>query len=163
MIVGLFLPKNTHVERTIFLNVEPAVVFDEVVDFENFVTWNPWSMKDPTIKQWFEGEKISVGSKYLWHGNKQVGKGYMEITHIEANESVDMDLNFGPSGSAKCGFILVPKDGGTQLTWYFDSAMGNFPLKRIIGVLMDKFIGKDYSQGLENLAKKLNTKNHITQ
>lgn len=154
-IIGLFLPQSVHVERAIVINKEPDIVFAEVADFENFVTWNPWSAKDSSIKQWFEGESISVGSKYLWEGNKKVGKGYMEITHIEANRRVEMDLNFGPNGLAKCGFILDPTDHSTKITWYFDSDMGKNPFSRLIGPMMDKFIGKDYSEGLANLAKKL--------
>jgi len=158
LIVGLFLPQNVSVERSVIINAEPDNVFEEVADFEKFVTWNPWSEKDPNFRQWFEGEKISVGSKYSWEGNKQVGKGYMEITHIEANRKVEMDLNFGPQGIAKCGFILEPQNGNTKVTWYFNSNMGRNPLKRVMGTMMDRFIGKDYSHGLETLSKKFQTK-----
>lgn len=155
IIVGMFMPRLVHLEKSILISKEPDVIFAEVADFENFVTWNPWSAKDPTIKQWFEGDKISVGSKYLWEGNSKVGKGSMEITHIEANRRVEMDLNFGPQGNAKCGFILEPTDHSTKVTWYFDSDMGNNPLARLMGIFMEKFVGKDYSEGLNNLAKKL--------
>lgn len=154
-LVGMLLPRLVHLEKSVLIPKEPDVVFAEVADFENFVTWNPWSAKDPTIKQWFEGDKISVGSKYLWEGNSKVGKGSMEITHIEANRRVEMDLNFGPQGNAKCGFILEPTDHSTKVTWYFDSDMGKNPLARLMGLFMEKFIGKDYSEGLTNLAKKL--------
>lgn len=150
------MPRLVHLEKSVIISQEPDVVFAEVADFENFVTWNPWSAKDPNIKNSFEGDKISVGSKYLWSGNSKVGKGSMEITHIEANRRVEMDLNFGPQGNAKCGFILEPLDRNTKLTWYFDSDMGNNPLARLMGLFMEKFVGKDYSEGLNNLAKKLN-------
>ena len=155
VIYGLTLPKAVHLERSIILNASLDTVFREVADFEHFVTWNPWSRKDPNMKQWFEGEKMSYGSKYSWEGNKQVGKGSMQITHIEANERVEMDLSFGPRGNAKCGFILEGSENKTRLIWYFDSEMGNNPLKRIVGGMMERFIGKDYTEGLNNLSKKL--------
>ena len=154
-LIGLFLPQQVKVERSIIIEAEPAIIFDEIADFENFVTWNTWTKKDPAIKQWFEGEKFSVGSKYSWEGNKKVGKGSMEITHIEANRRVNLDMNFGPSGVANCGFILEPIDEKTKVTWYFNSDMGRNPLTKLIGPMMDKFIGKDYSEGLKNLAEKI--------
>lgn len=154
LIIGLFLPKNVHVERSIFIGGSPEEIYPYVSDFEKFVEWNPWSAKDLNIQQTFEGEKNTVGSKYSWVGNKKVGKGYMQITQVETNKRVEMDLNFGPNGFAKCGFILEPKDAGTHVTWYFDSIMGKNPLFRLMGPMMDKFIGKDYSEGLVNLAKK---------
>lgn len=158
ILVGLFLPQNVHVEKSAVILAEPDDLFEEVADFEKFVTWNPWTKKDPNIKQWFEGEKISVGSKYSWEGNKKVGKGNMQITHIEANRRVEMDLNFGPQGMAKCGFIIEPQSGNTKVTWYFDSDMGRNPMKRIFGKMMDKFIANDYSQGLANLSRKFENK-----
>lgn len=153
-LIGFFLPSKIHLERSAVINSEPDAVFLEIADFENFVTWNPWSAKDPGIKQNFEGGKICVGSKYSWEGNKKVGKGYMEITHLEVNRKVDLDLNFGPQGLAKCGFILEPIADKTKVIWYFDSDMGKNPFFRLMGPLMDKFVGKDYSEGLSNLAKK---------
>jgi uncharacterized protein YndB with AHSA1/START domain len=155
MIFGLFLPKNAHVERSIIINVTPSEVFEEVVNYENFVTWNPWSEKDPNMQHSFQGETGTIGSKYSWKGNKKVGSGYMQITDIVVNEHVEMDLNFGPRGNAKCGFVIQPNENGTRIIWYFDSPMGNFPLKRIVGAMMDKFIGTDYSIGLSNLQAKL--------
>jgi hypothetical protein len=155
LVIGMFMPQQVHLEKTITIQREPDAVFAEVADFENFVQWSPWSAKDPNMTSKFEGEKISVGSKYSWQGNKNVGTGSMEITHIEANERVEMDLNFGPRGNAKCGFILVPVDHSTKVTWYFDSDMGRNPLARLMGLFMEKFIGNDYTEGLNNLAKKL--------
>ncbi len=155
MIFGLFLPKVAHVERSIIINAAPSDVFAEVVNYEKFVTWNPWSEKDPNIQHEFEGVIGTIGSKYSWKGNKKVGSGYMQITDIVVNEHVEMNLNFGPRGNAKCGFVILPQEVDTRVIWYFDSPMGNFPLKRIIGAMMDKFIGTDYSKGLSNLQTKL--------
>ena len=155
MIFGLFLPKDAHVERSIIVNASPLDVFAEVVNYEKFVTWNPWSEKDPAIQHVFDGVIGTIGSKYSWKGNKKVGSGYMQITDFVVNEHVEMILNFGPRGNAKCGFVIQPNENGTRIIWYFDSPMGNFPLKRIIGAMMDKFIGTDYSKGLSNLKVKL--------
>ncbi|MCE2682202.1 MAG: SRPBCC family protein [Cryomorphaceae bacterium] len=136
-IIGLFSPKQIHlaVEREIC--AEADQIFVQIADFENFVTWNPWSLKDPNMRNEFKGEK-------------------MEITHLEANERVEMELRFGPGRPAKTTFQLIKKENATQVIWTLDSNLGSNPFTRVIGRMMAKVIRKDYTLGLERLAKKLN-------
>jgi len=100
----------------------------------------------------FSGEKQTIGSRYSWEGNRKVGKGYMEITALTPNKKVEMDLNFGPQGVAKCGFIVEPNGDSTTLTWYFNSDMGKNPFFRLMAKMMDKFIRTDFRKGFTNIA-----------
>ncbi len=154
IIIGLLSPRIIKVERKIEVAGHPDEVFDQVSNFQEFVQWNPWTLKDPNIQQEFIGSPGEIGAKYTWQGNKQVGKGSMQITEIKKPNHVEMDLNFGPRGNAKCGFNLVEKGNGTEVTWYFLSDIGKNPLSRVMGRMMDRFIGKDYEQGLKNLKNK---------
>ncbi len=158
LIFGYFSPAKFHIEESTLVNADLQTTFMQMADFENFVTWSPWSRKDPNMQQWFEGEKMSVGHKYIWQGNNKVGKGYMVITHIEANERIDIDLNFGPQGLAKCGFMLESNNNTTKVTWCFDTDMGNNPFKRLFGRIMAGLIRKDYAEGLSNLSAKFHSK-----
>ncbi len=156
LLIGFMMPKIVRVEEQISIQLPPEKVFEYVSVFEHFVKWSPWSEKDPGMKHFFTGEKQSVGSRYSWEGNSKVGKGYMEITQIIPNERVEMDLNFGPQGLAKCGFLLTPTANEIQLIWYFSSDLGKKPLFRIMAKMMDKFVRKDFRKGLTNLASQLN-------
>jgi hypothetical protein len=80
----------------------------------------------------------------------------MEITHLEANERVEMELRFGPGRPAKATFQLNKKENATQVIWSLDSNLGSNPFTRVVGRMMEKVIRKDYTLGLERLAKKLN-------
>jgi carbon monoxide dehydrogenase subunit G len=155
-IIGYMSPSTVHLEVSKKINAAPDVIFQEVGDFENFVTWSPWSAKDPNMKQQFEGEKLSVGSKYSWSGNKQVGKGSLEIVHIEANRVVVYDMMFGQGKNiTKCTFKLEPTNGETNVSWIMDADMGNNPFSRFMGRMMAKFVTKDFNEGLNNLSNKL--------
>jgi hypothetical protein len=158
-IIGYFSPSTVHLEVTRKINASPEDIFPEVGDFENFVTWSPWSAKDPNMKQTFEGEKLSVGSKYSWKGNRQVGMGSLEMAHIEANRMVVYDMIFGQSKNiTKCTFRIDPLENGTNVSWIMDADMGNNPFSRFMGRMMTKFVTKDFNDGLTNLSNKLEKK-----
>ncbi len=155
-IIGYMSPSSVHLEVSRKINAAPEDIFPEVGDFENFVTWSPWSAKDPNMTQKFEGEKLSVGSKYSWKGNRQVGSGSLEISHIEANRMVAYDMIFGQGANiTKCTFKLEPTGEGTTVSWIMDSEMGNNPFSRFMGRMMRKFVTKDFNEGLTNLSNKL--------
>ena len=155
-IIGLFSPKQIHLSVDREISADADQIFVQIADFENFVTWNPWSLKDPNMHNEFEGERMSYGAIYLWKGNRQVGNGSMEITHLEANERIEMELRFGPGRPAKATFQLNKKENATQVIWSLDSNLGSNPFTRVVGRMMEKVIRKDYTLGLERLAKKLN-------
>ena len=154
-LIGLFSPKQIHLEVKRVIPADADQIFVQIADFENFITWNPWSLKDPNIRNTFEGEKMSYGATYRWKGNRQVGNGSMEITHIEANERVEMELRFGPGRPAKATFELIKKENATQVIWTLDSNLGSNPFTRVIGRMMEKVIRKDFTLGLERLEAKL--------
>ena len=157
-VIGMSLPAKIELEEKILIDEDPATIFPHLADFERFVKWSPWTGKDPAMKMTFSGEPISVGSIYKWKGNRKVGQGSMEITHIEANERIDIDLNFGRGGISKTGFILEIAPSGTVVTWFLATDMGVNPIGRIMGPAMKKFIRKDFSEGLTKLKTQLQNK-----
>jgi hypothetical protein len=158
-IIGFLSPGSVHLQVSRKINAGPEDIFAEVGDFENFITWSPWSAKDPKMTHRFEGERLSVGSKYSWKGNKQVGTGSLEITHIEANRIVVYDMIFGQgANTTKCAFKLEPEADGTTISWIMDSEMGRNPFSRFMGRIMTKFVTKDFNEGLNNLSNKLANK-----
>jgi len=157
-LIGLFSPKQIRLEVEKDIAADADQIFVQIADFENFVTWNPWSLKDPNIRNEFEGEKMSYGAIYRWKGNRQVGNGSMEIIHLEANERVEMELRFGPGRPAKAIFQLIKKENGTHVIWSLESNLGSNPFTRVVGRMMGKIIRKDFTLGLERLSAKLSAK-----
>ena len=148
---GYLMPAQISLSESIVIDRQAAEIFPYLGDFEQFVTWSPWSEKDPNMTKTIEGERLSFGHKYAWKGNNKVGEGSMEITHIEANREIDILLNFGPRGNSETQFILEPTNGSTLVKWTFSTDLGTSPAARLFGPMMRKFIQKDYANGLQKL------------
>src|SRR3989304_6767300 len=94
VVVGLVLPKNVTIERPIAINSPVDSVFVQVSHFRNMSEWSPWKDYDPDMKVTYEGTDGQVGAVYKWEGNGDVGKGSQEITSIEKNKRIDIELSF---------------------------------------------------------------------
>jgi effector-binding domain-containing protein len=46
---------------------------------------------------------------------------------------------------------LASVSGGTQVTWSLDTDLGAGPIWRYFGLMMDRWVGKDFERGLVNL------------
>ncbi len=156
-VIGYFIDREVKHEENLVIKADAKDIFALIGNFEEFVKWSPWTAKDPTMKMQFEGERFSVGHKYSWVGNKKVGRGSMEIDHIEANERIDIILSFGQRGDSKTSFILEPVENGTLVRWTFETDLGGNMTFRFMGPLMKKFLGKDFREGLQNLNNQFNS------
>jgi hypothetical protein len=155
VVIGYNTPKIIIVDVSKTFDHSADKIFLKMGNFREFVQWSPWAVKDPNIKQQFIGEPFTVGSTYLWEGNRSVGSGSLRIEHIEANERIDFTLNFGPQGDVKTSFILVEQANQTMVTWHFESDMGSNPFYRFFGNMMRGYLKKDFAQGLNNLTHLL--------
>src|SRR5258705_3492350 len=73
-------PDTLHVERRTSVKAPAAAIFPLINDFHNWASWSPYEKKDPAMKRTFSGTPAGVGSVYEWDGDRNVGKGRMEIT-----------------------------------------------------------------------------------
>jgi hypothetical protein len=157
VIVGLVSAKTVYVQQTAILSTNSTTAFDSVADFQQFVKWNAWSAKDPNMQQTFAGTPKTVGHTYQWSGNKNVGTGSMEILAIDEQQNCTIALNFGPRGGATCGFDFEELTAEeTKITWWYKSEVGKNPFSRVFGMMMERFITKDFSKGLANLKQQFN-------
>lgn len=106
----------------------------------------------------FTGVDGEVSFVSKWDGNKDVGSGEQEITEIFEGKRIESELRFlKPWKSTSNAFMVVePKeDAQTEVTWGFDGE-NKFPSSIFMLFMnMDKMIGKDFEEGLQNLKEKL--------
>ena len=150
-VVGLLLPRNTRVSRSVTIDRPASLVYATVNSFELFPKWSPWQDLDPNMHQTTEGARDGVGAKLVWNGNDKVGSGTQVITATRLNESVASDIDFGKMGVAKSALLLSPAATSTRVTWTLDIDMGASPIAHYFGLMMDRMIGKDYETGLKKL------------
>ncbi len=154
----LFLPSESHVERSITINAKPAAIYPEISDFKNFNSWSPWHAIDPDTEYSYEGGTSGEGAKMSWVSeNKDVGKGSQWIVETVKNQSVKTNLVFeGFEDPSEANFVLEPDGDQTKVTWTFDSNLSG--LYKYFGVAMDGMLGPFYETGLQNLKSVVEAK-----
>ncbi len=105
------------------------------------------------MKRTRSGAPKGKGAIYAWDGNKDVGKGSMEIADTTPPSKVMIDLNFEKpfEGQNKVTFSIEPKGDAVNVTWHMQ---GKCPfIAKVIGVFidMDDMVGKDFAAGLAAL------------
>ena len=149
--VAFLLPQNAHVERSAVMTASPEEIYAVVNDMSRFNEWSPWAKLDPETKYTIDGPPAGVGAKMSWSSkNENVGSGSQEIIESTPFSHVKTKLDFGGQ-VASATFTFEPAEGGTKVTWGFDSDLGMNPISRYFGLMFDSMIGKDYESGLSNL------------
>jgi uncharacterized protein YndB with AHSA1/START domain len=146
-------PDAFRIQRRASLNAPPEKVFALISDFHNWASWSPWEKLDPALKRTYGGAASGRGAVYEWEGNKQVGKGRMEITEASPFSRITIKLDFLRPFEAHhtAEFTLETQGNSTDITW---AMFGRRPFLFKVMCLffnMDKMIGKDFETGLANL------------
>lgn len=153
LVATVLSPAQTHVERSTVIDASPATVYRYVADFHQFNRWSPWAARDPETKYEFSGPAFGAGSTMSWSSeHPEVGSGSQQVVEAKPPHRLKVKLEFGEDmGPAFSSYILEPQDDGTRIVWTFDTELGLNPLHRLFGLMMDKWVGPDYEQGLASL------------
>ncbi|MCK8464582.1 SRPBCC family protein [Aliiroseovarius sp. S1339] len=150
--IAFLLPSEVSVSRTTVIAAPADDIFPHVNSMQATQDWSPWLSRDADVELVYEGPEQGVGNTLRWMSDQpDVGNGIQVITASTENERVETALDFGPQGLANAYIDLEPVDGGTQVTWGFDTKLGMNPMARWMGLMFDGWIGKDYEVGLANL------------
>lgn len=149
-------PDTFSVQRTIGIHTSAAKLYPLISDLRQFNTWNPYVAKDPQIKLSYRGPSSGPGSAYDFQGNKDVGKGSIEVLSLSEPDKVSMKLDMIEpfEGHNVVTFTLVPRAGDptqTDVTWAMHGP--NVFIGKVMGIFfdMDHMIGRDFDAGLARL------------
>jgi len=105
------------------------------------------------MKRTHSGAANGKSAVYAWDGNKEIGKGSMEITESSPPSKVTIKLDFVKPFEAHniLEFTLEPKGDSTNVTWAMHGP--NTYLAKVMSIFfsMDRMVGKDFETGLANL------------
>lgn len=146
------LPREVTIARSIEVDAPADQIFPHVNSMKATEEWSPWLERDPNVELTYSGPDEGVGATLVWASERQdVGVGTQVIVTSEPGKRVETDLDFGEMGTAKAAFILDPAGEGTSVTWTLVADMGNTPMGRWMGLMMDGLVGPDYEAGLAKL------------
>jgi hypothetical protein len=148
------LPNNFRVHRSININAHPEEIFPLINDFCQWESWWPWEKNDPGSSRVYSGAAAGKGAACEWRGNKNSGRGRMEITESSPSSRLVLKLDFIKPIAARhvVKFTLLAHGDSTTVTQAME---GKSPyLSRLRGIFFNngnKIIGDNYEQGLANL------------
>jgi hypothetical protein len=146
-------PDTFRVQRSASIKAPAEKLHALINDFHSWGSWSPWEKLDLNMKKTHSGPENGKGAVYEWEGNKQVGKGRMEITEAVPPSKVLIKLDFFKPFEAHntAEFVLEPQGDSTNVTWAMN---GHMPFMfKVMSTFfsMDKMIGKDFEKGLANM------------
>ncbi|WP_339710233.1 SRPBCC family protein [uncultured Kriegella sp.] len=154
VLLMLIAPKTYHVSRSIIISKPRIEVFKYLKSLKKMDEWSPWATRDPNMKKRFTGIDGEVGAISYWNGNKDVGEGEQEIMKVIDGERIESELRFlKPWKSTSDCYLQVEDEqhGQTKVIWGFMGG-NRFPMNiMILFRSMDKMVGKDFEEGLNNM------------
>jgi uncharacterized protein YndB with AHSA1/START domain len=96
------------VQRSVYIDATPELVYAEVSDFKTWPEWGPWFAKDSTMQAQFGDQTQGEGATYSWTSENQ-GSGDMKIVAAEPGNSMETKINFGGMGSSNGYWTFTPK------------------------------------------------------
>lgn len=152
VLIGLFLPSEIHVERSMAIKAPQKLLFEQVNNLHNWRDWSPWHRLDPKMKIVYSGPLEGTGASYSWNSkNKDVGNGKITILYSKPYDSLSTEMDFMQKRVARGYYIFKELDSITLVTWGFKTDLGKNPFARYFGLMMDKYVGGDFEKGLNNL------------
>ena len=146
-----FLPNSYTVSRSAVINAPDSVVYYNVVDFNKFLKWNPWSRMEPTAPVVITGNIGAPGHMYRWVG-KELGKGHMQLQEVKPFADAEFQLTFEEpfKSVAQNHFSFSKTTAGTEVTWTMEG-QSDAAVDKWMYLTMDQMMGKDFDNGLVNL------------
>jgi len=153
VVIAMTKPDTFRVARSTSIKAPPEKIFAFINDFDFWGSWSPYEKKDPAMKRTRSGAPKGKGAIYEWEGDKNVGKGRMEIADTSPPSKVVIKLDFEKPFEAHntVEFRLEPKGDSTTVTW---DMQGPAPfVSKVMQVFfsMDKMVGNDFEAGLASL------------
>jgi len=150
VIVGLILPNQVDVRRSVVINAPVADIHQYLSNLDNWSKWSPWIELDPTIKTTIGDIHSGKGASQSWLGNS--GGGKLTITEASLADGVVYDLSFeGDSTIYQSGFSYQEQGGKILVTWFMTGEMQPIIIGNYFALLMDSLVGDSFVSGLDKL------------
>lgn len=152
IVIGLFLPSEISVERTVTINAPPSQIFNQINNFRNWSNWTAWAKKDTNMTNTYEGSETGEGSIYKWSGNENVGNGILTMTKSDSNQGIWYNMSMEDGQFQSKGYITYePMGDQTNVKWGYQANAGSNILFKYVMVFFKPYIEHDFDEGLQGL------------
>ena len=153
LIVAAMRPDTFRVQRSIDINAPTEKIFPLINDYRHWGSWSPYEKVDPAMQRTFSGAPNGKGSVYEWNGNKNVGRGRMEILDATPSSKIVIKLDFFSPFEAHntAEFTMQPKGNATNVTWAMQGPVPYMMKIMHMFMNMDRMCGDQFQQGLTSM------------
>lgn len=160
VIVGIVLPNDFRVERSVVIDAEPARVHALVGDLTRWEEWTPWKEVDPEVQTTLGSQTSGVGASQSWTDSS--GGGDLVFTESSVENGIAYDMNFymgDPESADPLASTSEMRyervDGGTKVIWSMDGSMPVPVLGGYFAKIMPASIGPMFDSGLQKLKQRV--------
>lgn len=151
VVVGLILPKDFTVERSIVIDASPAEVHRYVGDLERWADWEPFRDSGEGIEVTLGEQTTGVGASQSW--TDETGGGRLTFTASDPATGVDYDLFFGEDDemTATAGLGYAEQEAATEVTWTMSGTVPDPIFGGYLILLFDDMLEPLFDEGLTKL------------
>ena len=150
---GFLLSDHYEVERNLVIDAAFEEIYPQLYDLKKWQDWTTWTPKaDPSMEIRYEGNETGAGAKQIWTG-KKMGDGELILTESNPGDGVYYVMKMNEGNVKMKGRISFRPINPTvtKVVWTVSGELGNNPIFRYFGLLMENMIANDLEQGLKNL------------
>ncbi|MBO6880571.1 GyrI-like domain-containing protein [Winogradskyella sp.] len=155
-------PNSFEVTRTKTINAPQPVVYNEVIDFENWEAWSAWVEERPDTKITLGEQTDGVGGNYMWEDEDGIGR--MKTVDADPFSSITQEMQFEDFPKSKVVWQFEPNDKGTtDVKWNISGEDLPFVFKMFSTLMggMESQIGPKYERSLTMLDSVLQDKMNV--
>lgn len=152
VVVGLFLPRQWHVEQTVVINAGPEHIHPLVDDLKEWQSWAAWTKAmDPEVKYDYSPTAAGAGAWWSWNGPK-MGHGKMTITKSDPATGVWVDemIETDKEVNAKGSLTWTREGEATKVKWVDEGTLPPVIGGYFVGFI-NNMLSENFSTGLQNL------------
>lgn len=155
VVVAFFLPRHYRVERSVVIAAPAQTIYPLVADLRAWREWGVWYERDPAMVATYSESPgpNEIGGWVAWTSESQ-GSGSATLKQLRPYSSATYELGFeGMTMKSEGVFELQPVEGGVRVVWSDAGDLGNNPVYRWFGLVLDGMVGPDFEGGLANLKR----------
>lgn len=148
--VGMSLPKEFYLERSVNIAADRETIHTYVGDLEKWKVWTPWESLDPSLEVTVGEQSSGVGASQTWVD--QTGGGRLVVTESSPKSGIVYDLHFTDYPKVDASIAYERRSNGSiDVTWIMTGSVPAPIIGGIFATMMESQLSPLLDLGLNNL------------
>ncbi len=146
--LGLFLPNNYKIEKSILIDAPSQEVHHYIGDLAKWEAWRQTKQADPSLEITIT-QATGESANQRW--DSENGTGSIQFLRSDEYYGIDYDLIYEGQQPTRAGIHYSSENGKTKVTWTLTGIIDVAIFGPYTAMLMDPIMGPTFEQSLERL------------